>query len=304
MKNLYAQCTQRIVFILFGLIITTISHAKPADSYLVSTEWLAAHLNDDLVIIDMSDAFQYQRFHIPNAINIPYSLLNKNDKGVSLSIGGKTMVQLLGQIGISRDTPVVLYDDSGGLSAARLFWELQRLQHPKVSMLDGGLVKWIREGRKIEFNTKPKLRKAVQYQYSADNTSATATATLADIKAQNKSKSAILLDVRSKEEYVGHPKYPRSGHIPQARWWEWENAVDFAQGFTQKQQDTLLQSLAKAGIKDKNQEIITYCRSGRRAAQTYFTLRNLGFTNVKLYDGSMKEYEQIKNLPLQKGLQP
>jgi thiosulfate/3-mercaptopyruvate sulfurtransferase len=62
--------------------------------------------------------------------------------------------------------------------------------------------------------------------------------------------------------------------------------------------------LQKLGVTDKKQPLLVYCRSGHRAAQSYLTLRNLGYENVKLYDGSMAEYSLNKNNPLKKGMLP
>ena len=183
----------------------------------------------------------------------------------------------------------------GGLNAGRLFWELQRLKHEKIALLDGGLVQWILEGRKVD--NKPVQPKPVKYLLNEKPDSAQ-LATL-----NNLTSKAMLLDVRSREEYMGHPKQKRSGHVPGARWWGWDNSVDFENGFKHKPVSSLLDSLKQLGITDKKQELIVYCRSGHRAAQSYYTLRKLGFENVRLYDASMAEYQQT-NKPLVTGMKP
>ena len=272
-----------------------------AGSFLVSTDWLAKNMNKpEIVLIDMSDNLQYQRFHLPGAINLPYHDINKKVKGVSLSIGQSQLVKLLGLIGINASSHVVIYDDTGGLHAARLLWELDQLGHSKVSILDGGLVKWIRENRKVSAAV-PKPRPT---SYKPAKTGNAATATLDTINTAVKSKNALMLDVRTEEEYLGSPKHKRSGHIPGAHWWEWDQGVNFDAGFVMQDRNKLLDSLGKAGLKDKKQNVIVYCRSGHRASSAYLTLRELGFENVKLYDGSMKEYAQQKNLPLKMGKEP
>lgn len=288
---------KKSVLALSFLLISSLVHAG---SNLVSTDWLEKNSkNADLVLIDMSDGLQYQRFHIPGAINLPYQVINTQVKGVSLSIGQSQLVKILSQIGITQKSHVVIYDDTGGLHAARLFWELEQLGHEKVSIVDGGLVKWIRENRPISAEV-PKLRPA---KYEPAKTGNTATADLEQVtKAVD--NNTVLLDVRSEEEYLGNPKQPRSGHIPGARWWEWDQGVNFDAGFVMQERNKLLSSLASAGLKDKSQEVILYCRSGHRASSAYLTLRELGFDKVKLYDGSMKEYGQYKNLPLKKGKEP
>ena len=285
------------IILFLTVLLVPIFNLAYASNFMVETKWLAEHKNDaNLVLIDMSDSTQYQRFHIPGAINLPYQALNQvNKKRVSLSVGPDTIIRFLGLLGIERNSQVIIYDDMGGLNASRLFWELQRLQHTNVALLNGGLVKWILEGRKV--NNTPVEPKPTKYiiDVKPDNSP---LATLNDITGK-----ATILDVRSQEEYVGHPKQKRSGHIPGARWWSWESSVDFANGFQHKSVASLMDSLKQLGITNKKQELIVYCRSGHRASQSYFTLRNLGFSNVKLYDASMAEYQQ-SNKPLTKGMKP
>jgi len=287
-------------FIISAILLTQINTVLAAAN-LVNTDWLAKNLdNDKIVLIDMSDSLQYQRFHIPGAIHLPYQYLNQSKRGVSLSIGAKGIIKLLGQIGISQDTHVVAYDDTGGLHATRLLWELEQLGHAKMSLLNGGQVKWIREGRKISFQIP--TTKTVKYK--AKEISRSRTAILREVAPQSRNKDTFLLDVRTPDEYRGHPKQPRSGHIPGARFWQWDQALDIENGFVLYDTATLKKEMQQIGLSDPEQPVIVYCRSGHRASHTYFTLRQLGFKNVKLYDGSMKEYEQAKTQPLTKGMQP
>lgn len=280
------------------LLSNALWSAQDGAQNLVETDWLAKNLeNDNIVLIDMSDGLQYQRFHLPGAINLPYEYLTRSKNKVSLSVGQNQIIKLLGQIGVTQQTHVVAYDDTGGLHASRLLWELEQLNHPKMSLLNGGLVKWIREGRKISHTAPPLKAKT----YTPRTTGNKATATLSDV---TQAKNTVLLDVRTPEEYIGNPKYPRTGHIPGARHWQWDQALNIDKGFTLHDNSFLKQELSKAGVTDTKQPITVYCRSGHRAAHTYFTLRQLGFENVKIYDGSMKEYERQKNLPLKLGKEP
>jgi thiosulfate/3-mercaptopyruvate sulfurtransferase len=281
------------------VLILMIQPALAGAPVLVDTGWLADHQNDpDLVVVDMSmDDTQYQRFHLPGAVRLPYQLLTKKRRdGVSLRHGDKRLAMLLGLMGISADKYVVIYDDMGGLQAARLFWELERIGHDRVSVLDGGLVKWILEGRKV--TNEPVHPQRTQYQLPGggrDNEADKAT-----VQAAMGDGRTILLDVRSEQEYVGSPRMKRSGHIPGAKWWPWEQAVDFKQAFVAQSSDKLLASLDKLGVR-KDTPVITYCQSGHRAGRAYMTLRRLGFNNVKLYDGSMAEWSIDRSLPLQTG---
>jgi len=289
------------LLVLFLLINSNI--ALSASSFLVDVDWLDKNLKSSSVrVIDMSDDTQYQRFHIPSAMHLPYAAINtRNKQGISLSVGKERIIKILGLLGVQANDHVVIYDDMGGLHAARLFWELEKIGHKKISLLNGGLVKWILAGKKV--TATPVNNK--QTHYKADfKTARDNTVNIEQILKSTFNNKNILLDVRSKEEYAGHPKYPRSGHIPNAKWWEWSQSVDFDNAFTMQKAAKLKNELQQIGIRNKNTPITLYCQSAHRASQSYFTLRQLGFKNVKVYDGSMSEYSKMKSAPLKKGLTP
>ncbi|MFO7603655.1 MAG: sulfurtransferase [Gammaproteobacteria bacterium] len=264
---------------------------------LVDTDWLSQRLTDkQLVIIDMSDSLQYQRFHIPGARHLPYNAINQQSRqGVSYSVGPQAIAKLMGQLGVTPQHTVVIYDDTGGLNAARLYWELQRLHHARVTLLDGGLVKWIREGRSVSWT--PQHIQPMSYELKQVNTALLS-------QKHDIGNTSTLLDVRTQEEYQGHPRVPRSGHIPGARHFPWDSAVNFDSDFTMKSDAELKRMLASLGMTDPNQEVTLYCRSGHRASHTFFTLKRLGWNHVRLYDGSSTEYELDKAAPLKKGPVP
>ncbi|RKZ37939.1 MAG: sulfurtransferase [Gammaproteobacteria bacterium] len=274
--------------------------AEPAT---VNGDWLETRLKEATVrIVDMSvEDLQYRRFHIPGAVRLPYNaIVRDTPKGVSLRVDPNRMVEILGVLGITADSHVVVYDDMGGLNAARLFWELERIGHVRVSVLDGGLVRWILDGRPVE--TEPTHITPTKYQpgrtLGRDN--------LADLKAvrDRGADGPLLLDVRTQGEYVGEPRVPRSGHIPGAYWWPWDQAVQFGNGFINQDADKLSASLAQFGIDSKEKPVILYCASGHRAARAYLSLRRLGFGKIKVYDGSMLEYAQVQDAPLRRGMEP
>lgn len=267
----------------------------------ISTNWLGSHLNDtNLTLIDMADDVQYQRFHLPGALHLPYRAINTTDRyGASYSLGREQLINVLGLLGVSPESHVVIYDDLGGLNASRLYWELEGLGHQRVSVLDGGLVQWILEGRKVSNQAV----NGIKTNYTPANQQPRANlATLADITQLT--ADAILLDVRTQEEYAGDPRQPRSGHIPGARWWPWDSTVDFNAGFRLKPATELKHQLQSLGVSDPDLPVYLYCRTGHRASQSYYVLRQLGFSKVKIYDGSIAEYSRHTALPLRKGMKP
>lgn len=289
---------KRLLFVLFSLLAPP-ALAAPA---LVDGAWLEKQLADPkLVIVDMSDDdTQYLRFHLPGAVRLPYDVLVKERKTdrVKVRLDDAELARVLGRLGIARDSRVVIYDDLGGLNAARLFWELERLGHPEVSVLDGGLVRWILDGRKV-VNNAPRR---VPATYAPAARGRANEAALADVRAAGQNHT-LLLDVRSDEEYLGEAKKPRTGHVPGARLWPWEAGVDFERGFVQRDAAQLKKSLAQLGA-DPNVPVIAYCRSGHRAARAYLTLRALGYDQVRVYANSMNEYALTRDAPLKQGQQP
>jgi thiosulfate/3-mercaptopyruvate sulfurtransferase len=291
---------KRIIFV-FLFLFSLQAMAAPV---YVSTDWLAGKQADkNVVVVDMSASdLQYTRFHIPGAIRLPYRALVRYNKvkKYSVRISNKELVILLGKLGINHNKHVVIYDDMGGLEAAKLFWHLEQIGHPAVSVVDGGLVQWILQGRKV--TNKPTKRLPVVYKASGKGLNNEAT--LADVLKASHKKSSSLLDVRTIEEYVGNVRKGRGGHVPGALLWQWDKSLDIANGFTRRKPQQLLAGLRKLGIDGKNKPIIAYCRSGHRAAQSYLVLRSLGFNKVRLYSNSMNEYGSIRTAPLQQGTKP
>ena len=120
--------------LLFLSLLITSNLAFSASSILVDVNWLEKNMNSSSVrLIDMSDDTQFQRFHIPGAIHLPYAAINqRNKKGVSLSVGQDHIIKILGFLGIQAKDHIVIYDDMGGLHAGRFFWELEKIGHKSL----------------------------------------------------------------------------------------------------------------------------------------------------------------------------
>ncbi|MGW8247806.1 MAG: sulfurtransferase [Acidiferrobacterales bacterium] len=302
-KKIFGKWSALIIALVLSVFSGAATAAPDMAPVMVSTEWLGKHLNDpDVVVIDMSsDETQYSRFHLPGASYLPYYYLvrqRKSDK-VVVRLSRDELVYTLGQVGITRNSYVILYDDVGGLNVGRMFFELESIGHPRVSVLDGGLVKWILEGRKV-VNT-PVQRPPVRYGEAGKGINNEAT--LKDVDAAQK-KGTLIIDARSQEEYVGDLKKKTGGHVAGARWWEWSDSVAMNKGFVRKSPQSLKAKLADLGLDSPQQPVIAYCHTGHRAAQTYLTLRSLGFRNVRLYAHSMGEYDLLRKAKLVRGMKP
>jgi thiosulfate/3-mercaptopyruvate sulfurtransferase len=275
-----------------------------AKNVLVSTDWLAEHLDDAGVAVAEVDENPdlYEEGHIPGAVKLHWrdDLQDPVERDL---VDQGAFEQLLGGRGIGNDATAVLYGDKNNWFAAYAYWYLKIYGHRDVRLLDGGRQKWIDEGRELSFD--PPGVTPVAYSAVARDESIRVyrDAVLAGLKAGG----IELVDVRSPQEYSGEllapPGYEqegaaRGGHIPGAHSIPWARAV--RDDGTFKGADELRELYAGQGI-TPDKEVRTYCRIGERSAHTWFVLRELlGYENVKNYDGSWTEWGNLVDVPIER----
>jgi thiosulfate/3-mercaptopyruvate sulfurtransferase len=271
---------------------------------LVSTEWLAANLNDPSIRIVESneDILLYDVGHIPGAVKIDWTT-DLNDQLARDYINGEQFAKLLSSKGISPETTVIFYGDKNNWWAAYAYWVFQLFGHTNAKLVNGGRKKWIDEGREVTraMPTYPATNYPV---LKRDDTKIRAyrDQVLAHVNAKG-----ALVDVRSVPEYTGEklhmPEYPqegalRGGHIPGAASIPWAQAVK-EDGTFKSAADLKALYEGKGVTPDK--DVIAYCRIGERSSHTWFVLTNLlGYKNVKNYDGSWTEWGNGVGLPIEK----
>ena len=263
-------------------------------SNLVSTQWLADHLyTDDLVILDAS-------WHLPSA---------KRDARAEFTaahIGGARFFDLdkvsdqtstlphmlptpqaftssMAALGINSTSHVIAYDSVGLFSAARCWWMFKTFGHDAVSVLDGGLKKWLAEGRAVQSGELP-LPPSENFTAKFNSGMVRNMAKVAEGKAQ-------VADARSPARFRGEEPEPRPGvkpgHMPGARNVHYASLLNV--DGTLKPQAELMQHFASAGI-DVEKPVTTSCGSGVTAAILSLALTELGTKDHALYDGSWAEW--------------
>jgi thiosulfate/3-mercaptopyruvate sulfurtransferase len=264
--------------------------------FLVDTDWLAGHLNDrDLRIIDMRDSKEeYAAGHIPGAV-----YLAVNEVRLALKEPGFTMPpdyqieEMLGQLGITSETMVVAYDEHGGLNASRLFFTLDYAGHDKMALLNGGQTMWVAEGRALSKEAPQVIRSAYRIRAKTN-----LVASARWIMANMGKPDLALVDARSPKEFRGEDvRAKRGGHIPGAANIEWTQNLKADKTF--KPGDELAALYEKAGV-TRDKTVIAYCQTMHRAALSYFTLRLLGYPNVRGYDRSWGEWGNDPSLPVER----
>jgi thiosulfate/3-mercaptopyruvate sulfurtransferase len=271
---------------------------------LVSTDWVAQHLNDPKVrVVEVDvDAKAYDEGHIPGAIgwNWQAELCDTVRRDI---IPQDKFEQLMSKSGIGNNTTVVIYGDNNNWFAAWALWQMKIYRHADVRLMNGGRKKWLSEGR--ELSTEKAEPRPVEYRAAAPDFSLRAF--LPDVQAASQRKSAALIDVRSPAEFSGEilapPGLPetcqRGGHIPGARSIPWGMACNDDGTF--KSTEELQRIYASEGA-DGSKPAIAYCRIGERSSHTWFVLKYLlGFDNVRNYDGSWTEWGNLVGAPVERG---
>ncbi len=272
---------------------------------LVSTGWLAEHLDDPKVRILESDEdiLLYATGHIPHALKVDW-IDDLNDSITRDYIDRMTFEALLRRLGIGNDTTVVFYGDKNNWWATYAFWVFKLFGFPDARILDGGRTKWEQEGRPMTTDV-PHVEPSAYVAPERDDRRIRAfrERVLSHVGAHNP-----LIDVRSPDEFSGKKthmaEYPqegvlRGGHIPGARNVPWARAAEpdgtfkNAAGLRRIYED-------EAGLRSTN-DVVVYCRIGERSSHTWFVLTYLlGYPRVRNYDGSWTEWGNAVRMPIEK----
>ena len=270
-------------------------YANP--SLLASGQEVADHLGEaGLVILDARSSDRYAAGHIPGAVNLPVADITRTINGVPGMLAPLQDVgRALGARGITRNSRLVIYDDSSADQATRVFWALDFLGHPQVGVLQGGFGLWQREGRPISRDAAPST--PAGYAATPDPVR---IADLAWVKTHLDSRSVVLVDARSPEEFDGEVPgrdVKRPGRIPGAVNVDWVRNLTTEEPRQVKGGAELARLYRRAGV-TPDKEVVAYCRTGVRASHTYFALRLLGYPKVRVYDGSFVEWAADPSLPV------
>ncbi|HEY8490837.1 MAG TPA: sulfurtransferase [Dehalococcoidia bacterium] len=272
---------------------------------LVTTEWVAQHLDDPNVRIVESDedVLLYESGHIPNAVKIDWHT-DLQDPLERDYLNEEAFERLMREKGISNNTTVVFYGDRNNWWACYAFWVFKLFGHEDCRIMDGGRLKWESEGRPMtrEVPSFPpgtyKAKQRHDYEIRAFRD---------DVLAHIEEKRP-LVDVRSPGEYRGEllhmPDYPqegalRGGHIPGAKNVPWARAAN--EDGTFKSAEELRKIYEEEVGLNRDQDIIAYCRIGERSSHTWFVLKYLlGYPYVRNYDGSWTEWGNMVRAPIER----
>lgn len=286
---------RRFIWLIVGFWAT---QATAGASFMVSTEQLAAELANNVAqgtvrLLDAESAENYARAHLPGALNLPYLDLEDAEENAKsgLPIFPRLAASKFEALGLTRDTPVVVYDSGNGRGASAVRYILRFLGHPDARILDGGFRKWLQEGRPVT-QAVPQPAKAT-YLAQPNLEWALKTDAL-------KGRGALVLDARSIAEYAGKDAggARQAGHIPGAKSLPWTLLAGELDTF--KPPEEMRRVLLEAGV-TPDREIVTYCNPGiGRSTFLSMALESLGYDKVKVYPGSWIEWASDPIRPIER----
>ncbi len=273
---------------------------------LVSTDWVADHLNDPAVRLVESneDPLLYPSGHIPGAVEVDWTR-DLNDPLRRDYLGREGFQSLMRRIGVKPDTTIVLYGDKNNWWATYALWVFRLFGHENAKIMDGGRIKWVKEGRPMttDVPTYPET------DYQARERDDKKIRAFRDEVLKHLDSQGRLIDVRSPDEYTGKklhmPEYPnegalRGGHIPGAANIPWARAVNPDDGTFKTAEELRGLYEGEAKLK-KDDDVIVYCRIGERSSHTWFVLTHLlGYPKVRNYDGSWTEWGNLVGVPIER----
>jgi thiosulfate/3-mercaptopyruvate sulfurtransferase len=273
------------------MILLAAAYAHPEQ--LVETDWVASHAHDATIrIVDMR-MNGYAEGHVPGAVYLaPVAIRDATSPPTFLPTPA-AFEAMMARLGISDATRVVVYDERGGIYAARLWWILNYFGHPDVALMNGGWVKWTAEQRPVttdaaapaagRFTARPRPQWL---------------ATASDVARAIDKPGVKILDARTTAEIEGKDlrNIRRGGFIPSSIPVYWEDLLDPRQK-TFKPASELTKIYEDRGILP-SQDVIAYCQVGMRASVDLFALYLIGYDKLRNYYGAWEEWGNREDLPI------
>jgi thiosulfate/3-mercaptopyruvate sulfurtransferase len=275
------------------LALLAVTYAHPEQ--LVDTDWVAAHARDANVrVVDMRlAAAAYSAGHVPGAVYLSPLAIRVADRPPTFLPTPQEFETLMAKLGVNDATRVVVYDERGGVYAARLWWILNYFGHPNVALMNGGWVKWGAE-----------QRPAVTESVTISDAHFTARpqrqwlATANDVVSAIDKPGVKIVDARTQAEIDGKDLrgIKRGGFVASSVPVYWEDLLD-AQQRTFKPTDELKKIYEDRGILP-SQDVIVYCQVGMRASVDLFALHLIGYNKIRNYYGAWEEWGNRDDLPI------
>lgn len=290
-----------VVLLVFIFVLPATGEPKVEESMIVSTEWLAKHLNEDsLVLLQVGDKAEFEASHIPGAQFIQLTdISTPRGQGLILELPSVAQLQTaFEKLGVTDKSRIIVYFGKDWVTpTARVFMTLDYLGlGGRTSILDGGLPAWRAEGRPVTAEVP-----AAKPGHFTPRANTKLVVDAAWVSANLSKPGVAIIDARASKFYTGAEagQMPRAGHIPSAKNIPFDGVVADNNKF--KSATVLRQLFNTAGVKPGD-NVATYCHIGQQASLLYFVARYLGY-EAHLYDGSFQDWSNRPELPVEKSVE-
>lgn len=268
------------LLIVFVLLFTSCNNTsyKGSNNVVEPTEVKEAMNNSDVIVIDARSQEDYEKGHLEGAICLNTDSLTVSEPIKGMLAPKEQVEKVLSEKGISNDSTLYIYDNSGGVYSGRVWWVLKVYGHDNVKVINNGQRGL--ELAKLPMSLEVPELSPTEYVAKEANSDMIATMDYVKTVAENEDSKEKIIDVRSKAEY-------EEGAIPNAVLYPHTKNL-YTDGTFKSARDTFL-FYKDLGL-DKDDTIILYCKSSFRATQTALLLDEAGFKNVKVYDGAWLEW--------------
>ncbi len=284
MKNRRKYTIFAIIFTLTAAFsaCTFIDYAE-SGTLIIDADEAAEKMAEGYILVDAQKTSSYKKNHIQGAVNIERAEIMISEPVANMLATASIVSRAAGNAGLKETSDILIYDDNKSMDAARLYWTLKIWGHKgDILLISGGMKALEREGMTVT----DKLPAIASQSYKTSTLDSSMIATKEDIiaKIDNPADNYVLIDVRSDEEY-------NAGNIPGSIHINYEKNM-----FLNKEKGDTFRPVSHNRILYKElgitpeDEIVLYCKTSVRAANTYAALYNAGYRNLKIYDGAWLEW--------------
>lgn len=276
-----------------AVIFVSLLISQAALAQLVSVDELDAMMEKgDVVVVSARDSKDYVKVHLPGSVNLWHKDLYKEGDIDALLKSPEEIAEILGNLGISADKTIIIYDSGKAKFAGRIYWILEYMGAKDVRILDGHMKLW-RKGRKPVTKDETEITPVKFVASPVDSI----YASIDYVKSHMKNADFALVDAREEDEFVGKKGLTeRKGHIPGAI------RIDFIEALnedgTMKSKEDLAKVFSDAGV-TPDKDVVLYCESSVRAGIMYLALVSiLDYPKVRVYDGALYEWSADEANPV------
>jgi thiosulfate/3-mercaptopyruvate sulfurtransferase len=268
-----------------AMFVMALLISQTVQAGLVTVSELAEMMEKgDLVVVSTRSPKDYAKVHIPGAVNLWHKDLYKEGDIQAILKSPEEIAEVLGNLGISADKTIVVYDSGKTKFAGRVYWILEYMGAKDVRMLDGNMKMW-RKGR------KPVTKDAVEITPAKFVASPVESiyASIDYVKSGLGNDGFVLLDARAEDEYCGEKgETKRKGHIPGSIRLDYVEVLN--EDGTLKSKEDLAKVFKDAGV-TPDKDVVLYCETSVRAGIVYLALTSvLDYPKVRVYDGALYEW--------------